>query len=98
LNARPLYLLALEYARGVESNKVHRRPSFPSGRSLSKKRDIQQIEAIGREFQMDPVERREFGDYVEDCKRKGVPGTGPNGDYSYHELRQRANEFREGDE
>jgi len=64
---------------------------------LSKKRDIQQIEAIAREFQMSPVERREFGDYVEDCKRSGVKGSGANGDYTYEELQQRANEFRGGD-
>ena len=61
---------------------------------MSKKRDIWQIEAIATEFQMSPVERREFGDYVEECKRRGVKGAGMDGDYTYEELQQRANEFR----
>ena len=58
------------------------------------KRDIRQIEAIARELRMGPVERREFGDYVEDCKRRGERGTGNNGDFTYAELRQKASEFR----
>ncbi len=33
----------------------------------SMKRDMRQIEAIAREFGMEPAERREFGDYLEDC-------------------------------
>lgn len=44
---------------------------------MARKRDIQQIEAIAREFQMDHMERREFGDYVEECKRSGEKGSGP---------------------
>jgi hypothetical protein len=31
---------------------------------MGKKRDIRQIEAIAKEFDMDSEERREFGDYI----------------------------------
>ena len=61
---------------------------------MARKRDIQQIEAIAQEFGMDPDDRREFGDYVEECKRNGQLGSGPNGDFTYNELRDRAREFR----
>jgi len=62
---------------------------------MGKKRDIRQIEAIAKEFQMDSDERREFGDYVEDCKRRGEKGSGTDGDFTYEELRTKASEFRE---
>lgn len=39
-------------------------------------------------------ERREFGEHAEQCKREGVAGSGPNGDYTYAELRTHAREFR----
>ena len=61
---------------------------------MSKKRDIRQIEAIAKEFEMDPDERREFGDHVEDCKRKGEKGTGEDGDFTFRELRDKVPEFR----
>ena len=61
---------------------------------MGKKRDIRQIEAIAKEFDMDPVERREFGDFVEDCKRGGERGSGKDGDFTYEELRKKVNEFR----
>jgi hypothetical protein len=61
---------------------------------MGKKRDIRQIEAIAREYGMDTDERREFGDYVEDCKRSGEKGTGRGGDFTYEELREKAREFR----
>ncbi|MFI5455280.1 MAG: hypothetical protein ACHRXM_07485 [Isosphaerales bacterium] len=61
---------------------------------MGKKRDIRQIEAIAREFVMDSEERREFGDYVEDCKRRGDKGSGKDGDFTYGELRDKVSEFR----
>jgi hypothetical protein len=61
---------------------------------MSKKRDIRQIEAIAREFDMDADERREFGDYIEDCKRNGEKGSGNHGDFTYPELRDKVAEFR----
>ena len=61
---------------------------------MGRKRDIRQIEAVAREFGMDADERREFGDYVEECKRSGEGGSGQGGDFTYEELRQKAREFR----
>ena len=64
------------------------------GRKRDHKRDIRQIEAIANEFGMDSQERREFGDYIEDCKRSGARGSGQNGDFTYGELRDKVPEFR----
>jgi hypothetical protein len=61
---------------------------------MAKKRDIRQLEAVAREFGMDPVDRREFGDYLEICKRIGDLGSGPNGHFTYEELQTKAAEFR----
>ena len=61
---------------------------------MSKKRDIRQVEAIASEFNMNPDERREFGDYLEDCKRSGERGSGADGDFSFDELRAKARAFR----
>lgn len=61
---------------------------------MGRKRDIRQIEAVASEFGMDDDERREFGDYVEECKRQGDCGSGPGGDFTYAELREKAREFR----
>ena len=64
------------------------------GPSMGKKRDIRRIDAIAREFDMDIEERREFGDYVEQCKRAGDYGSGRAGDFTYAELRVKVLEFR----
>jgi hypothetical protein len=64
---------------------------------MGRKHDIRQIEAIAQEFGMDPEERREFGDYIEECKRSGEKGTGSNGDFTFGELREKAREFRGDD-
>ncbi len=61
---------------------------------MGKKRDIQQVEAIAKEYEMDSQERREFGDYIEDCKRRGEKGSGKDGDFAYEELREKVSEFR----
>ena len=43
---------------------------------------------------MDFEEPREFGDYVEECKRSGVGGSNRNGDFTYGALQDKAREFR----
>ncbi len=43
---------------------------------------------------MDAEERREFGDYIEDCKRRGERGSLQDGDFTYGELRDKVPEFR----
>ena len=63
---------------------------------MRRKRDIRQIEAIAGEFGMDRDERREFGDYIEDCKQNGEKGTGKSGDFTYEEPRAKVSEFRGG--
>lgn len=61
---------------------------------MVKKKDIQQVEAVAREFNMTEEERREFGDFLEDEKAVGNGGTkNERGDFSYQELRQKAREF-----
>jgi hypothetical protein len=63
---------------------------------VAKKQDIRKFEAAARELGMSPRERREFGDYVEECKRKGDRGTGTGGDFTYDELLEKGREFRGG--
>ncbi len=61
---------------------------------MVKKKDIQQLEAVAREFNMTEEERREFGDFLEDEKAVGYGGTkNERGHFSYQELRQKAREF-----
>jgi hypothetical protein len=50
------------------------------------KQDIQQIEAAARRVGMNRQQRREFGDFVEDLKRKGQHGSGKRGDFTFDEL------------
>lgn len=60
---------------------------------MARKKDIRQIEAIAREFNMNAQQRRDFGDYVEECKQEGERGSGERGDFTYEELRFKAREF-----
>ena len=62
---------------------------------MGKKRDIRNIEAIAKEFDMEERERRKFGDYIEKCKLEGQRGSGNKGDFTYAELREKVLEFRE---
>jgi len=43
---------------------------------------------------MDPEERREFGDYIEQCKRNGERGSGEDGNFTHGEPRDKVPEFR----
>jgi phage terminase small subunit len=61
---------------------------------VGRKRDIRDVEKIARQFGMDPETRREFGDFLEECKRKGDPGTrNERGDFTWNELKEKAKEF-----
>lgn len=64
---------------------------------MGKKRDIRQIESIAREFGMDSRTRRAFGKFIEDCKASGEKGSAVDGDFTYEELRAKAQEFRGGE-
>ena len=61
---------------------------------MVKKKDIQQVEAVACEFNMTEEERRDFGDFLEIEKATGNGDTkNKYGDFTYHELRQKAQEF-----
>ena len=61
---------------------------------MVKKKDIQQVEAVAREFNMTEEERRDFGDFLEEEKAVGNGGTkNERGDFTYQELRQKARDF-----
>ncbi|GAA6614659.1 hypothetical protein [Scytonema sp. NUACC26] len=61
---------------------------------LGQKKDIQQLNAVAREFNMTEEERREFGDFLEEEKATGHGGTkNERGDFTYEELRRKAREF-----
>jgi hypothetical protein len=48
---------------------------------------IRDVEALARAFGMDPDQRREFGDYLEKCKRSGDCGTlNDRGDFTWDEM------------
>jgi hypothetical protein len=61
---------------------------------LGNKKDIQQIQAVAKEYNMTEEERRDFGDFLEEEKATGNGGTKNNrGDFTYQELKQKAREF-----
>ena len=61
---------------------------------MGKKKDIQQVEAVAREFNMNESERRDFGDFLEEEKAAGNGGTkNDRGDFTYQELQQKARDF-----
>lgn len=61
---------------------------------MVKKKDIQQVEAVAREFNMTEEDRRDFGDFLEEEKATGNGGTKNEcGDFTYQELKQKAREF-----
>jgi hypothetical protein len=63
---------------------------------MGKKRDIQQVEAIAREFNMSLEIRKSFGLFLEEEKANRYGGTANSrGDFTYEELRQKAKEFLE---
>ena len=61
---------------------------------MGKKKDIQQVEAVAREFNMNESERRDFGDFIKEEKAAGNGGTkNERGDFTYQELQQKARDF-----
>ena len=70
-----------------------------SGTRVGRKQDIRDVETIAAEFEMDAETRRDFGDYLEECKRSGAGGSrNDRGDFTWQELEQKAREFLELDE
>lgn len=60
---------------------------------MGRKRDLGQVDAVAKEAGMTPEERRAFGAYIEECKGSGDYGSGPGGDFTMEELREKAREF-----
>ena len=61
---------------------------------MARKRDIRHVEAVARALGMEPDQRREFGDYLEQCKRSGDRGTrNERGDFTWDEMLDKAKEF-----
>lgn len=61
---------------------------------MGNKKDIQQVKAVTREYNMTEKEKRAFGKFLEKEKAEGNGGTkNDRGDFTYEELRQKAREF-----
>jgi hypothetical protein len=61
---------------------------------LGKKKDIQQVDAVARSFNMTRSDRLAFGEFLESLKEGGFGGTqNDRGDFTYNELCQKAQEF-----
>ena len=61
---------------------------------MGKKRDLKQIDAIAREFDMSPPVRKAFGKFIEKEKANGDIGTlNDRGDFTWEELQRKAEEF-----
>ena len=56
---------------------------------MGKKRDIREVERVAMKFGMDEETRRDFGDYLEECKRQGEHRSKNDRD----QLEQKAREF-----
>ncbi len=61
---------------------------------MGKKRDLKQIDAIAKEFDMSPPVRKSFGKFIENEKANGDTGTlNAKGDFTWDELQEKAEEF-----
>ena len=61
---------------------------------MPRKDDLRQINEIAQAFGMTATERRDFGNYLEDCKADGDLGSkNERGDFSWGELEQKARDF-----
>ncbi len=63
---------------------------------MSRKDDLKEVDRAAAEAGIPPAHRRDFGRYIERCKRKGDGGTkNDRGDFTYPELLEKAREFKE---
>jgi hypothetical protein len=61
---------------------------------MGRKEDIKEVERIARKHGMTEEQRRDFGDFLEECKREGDGGTkNERGDFTWDELDRKAREF-----
>ncbi|MGL4498866.1 MAG: hypothetical protein ACRCU2_07360 [Planktothrix sp.] len=60
---------------------------------MAPKRDIKQIDDIGKKFSMSERERINFGKFIEAEKDAGCRGSKDRGDFTWEELIEKAREF-----
>jgi hypothetical protein len=63
---------------------------------MSRKADLRRVDRIAREAGIPPERRRDFGRFIEKCKRSGAYDLPANGDPTEDQLRQMAHEFQQG--
>ena len=65
-----------------------------SHETMSRKKDLREVDDVANAFDMDDEERFEFGDFLEDSKAHGDRGTkNDRGDFTRPELERKAREF-----
>lgn len=61
---------------------------------MPRKKDLRRVDAVCREFDMDPEKAFDFREYLHECKESGDRGTSnERGDFTMDELRAKAREF-----
>jgi hypothetical protein len=61
---------------------------------VPRKRGLRRVDAVCKEFDMDPETAFDFRDYLHECKDTGDLGTSnERGDFTMDELREKAREF-----
>lgn len=60
------------------------------------KKDIKQVNSIASKYKLTHAERFALGDYIHARKSAGDIGSGPDGDFTYHELEEMAIEIVQG--
>ena len=75
----------VQFSSGDDHNHGHREKTKNANAN-----DRKQIDSIAKKFKID---RREFGDFIEETKRQ--MGRGPSDNFSYSELEDLAREFME---
>jgi len=66
---------------------------------MARKQDIRDVERVAHQFGMTVLQRRDFGDYLEECKRSGEVGTANDrGDFTWSELEEKARKFPSDDD
>ena len=65
-----------------------KQPKKKKNRRGGKKRDIKQVDDVGRQLGMGREKRRRFGKHLEDIKQEEG-----RGDFSYNELIEKARQF-----
>jgi hypothetical protein len=64
---------------------------------MGRKRDLKEVDRAARQAGIPPELRRDFGRFLERCKRDGDTGTkNDRGDFTYDELLDKARDFLAG--